>query len=402
MEATRCAIKQGWVEKRSNYIKQWRKRWLVLTPHTLSSFKSESPGEKQTEHIQLAAVLDVNPDLHSGRPNAFHIELKTQKFLISTASADLMTEWVLQIKAACAKLKPREETQEKEKAQTGEISEKLQSMLEVLTERENWLQSDLAQAQSALMAKAQAEVAYIQEVHDSIESVFSVFSTVYSSSEIPLQEKLSQLRDLASSTASLTPDTVCDSSLRAYANSDLIWTLLHKSIRVKVESPSERHLRRTEITRALKWRYNGQRYDALTFTVSRVIELTAVGFCTPHKANRITKVLSLKIVPGTTVSPNQNVIYVHPQMVELVFNPDESVQKIVLSQRVLLRPGTPYTLVGLLEGASTYKCVLCASTIGGEVNWTFATAVFPTIDHSNRTDADCGPIADFYYVFPCA
>jgi len=402
MEATRCAVKQGWVEKRSNYLKQWRRRWLVLTAHTLSSFKSDTPGEKHTEHIQLAAVLDVNPDLHAGRSNVFHIELKTQKFLIATSSPDLMTEWVQQIKSACARLRPREETQEKEKAQTGEVSGKLQDLIAVLTEREDWLQNDLARAQSALMAKAQAEVAYIQEVHDSIESVFAVFSSVYTNSRIPLQDKLIQLRSLEGSTDSLTPDTICDSALRAYVNSEQIRTLLHRSIRAIVESPSEHHLRRTEITRALKWRYNGQRYDALTFTVSRAIELTAVGFCTPHKINRVTRILSLRIVPGTSVLPNQAVIYLHSQAVDLVFNPDESVQKIALAQRVSLRAGTPYTLVGQLEGASTYKCVLCANTVGGEVGWTFATTTFPTMDHSNRTDADCGPIADFYYLLPCA
>lgn len=382
------------------HLKMWRKRWLVLTSQTLSSFKSDAPGEKHTEHIQLASVVAVSTDMNAGRDNVFFIELKTQKFLVATSSPDVTTDWVHEIKSACARLKSKDSSQEK--AQTSEISSKLQSLLSVLTEREHWLQADLAQAQSALVAKAHAEVAYIREMHESIEQVFAVFSAVYSDSGLSLQEKLRQLRGLAGATANLNPDLVCETGLRAYVNSDLAQKLVRKCVKMTQVSPIERHLRRTEITRALKWRYNGQRYDALSFTVSKSIELTAVGFCIPHKPNRVTRLLSLKIVPGASVVANQTTVYVHPQVVELLFSPDESVQKVVLSQRISLRAGCSYTLVGQLEGASTYKCVLCQKIMTGEVDWTFATTTFPSMDHSNRTDVDCGPIADFYYVFPCS
>ena len=32
-------IKEGWLEKESRTFKSWRKRWFVLTPKTLYSFK---------------------------------------------------------------------------------------------------------------------------------------------------------------------------------------------------------------------------------------------------------------------------------------------------------------------------------------------------------------------------
>ena len=32
-------LKEGWLEKESKYLKAWRKRWFVLTPNTLYSFK---------------------------------------------------------------------------------------------------------------------------------------------------------------------------------------------------------------------------------------------------------------------------------------------------------------------------------------------------------------------------
>jgi len=32
-------VKEGFLEKESRLIKAWRKRWFVLTPNTLYSFK---------------------------------------------------------------------------------------------------------------------------------------------------------------------------------------------------------------------------------------------------------------------------------------------------------------------------------------------------------------------------
>ena len=400
MEVRDSVLKQGWVEKRSNYLKQWRKRWLVLRSHSLSSYKSESCCERPTEQIQLASILDISPSLDSGKDNSFRIDLKSQHYIVSVSSPDLMMDWLQQIKFACDKLRPKRETdvKDQETDQKKEISTKLNGLLEVLSTRESQIQQELEQTQKVLFKKAEDEVAYVQQVHQHISEVFQIFSQIYRNPGIPSQEKLRQLREMSGSAAALSADVVSENTVHAYVNVQLASTILKRSVKIEVENPCEKRVRRTDITRALKWRYNGQRYDSLSFTLSKPVELTAIGFCTPHKPNRITKLLTLRILLGNMATPTLPAMYTHPSVVEIPFLPDESVYKVVLSTKVQLRAGVTYTLAGQLEGDSTYKCVQCLKQVLGDVIWSFSTAQFPTPDHTNRTDVDCGPIADFYYI----
>ena len=45
--------KEGWVMKESAMLRQYRKRWLVLTPDRLYSFKYERRYEAPTEDVDL-------------------------------------------------------------------------------------------------------------------------------------------------------------------------------------------------------------------------------------------------------------------------------------------------------------------------------------------------------------
>lgn len=44
---------QGWVMKESAMIRSYRRRWLVLTPENLYSFKQERRYENPTEEVDL-------------------------------------------------------------------------------------------------------------------------------------------------------------------------------------------------------------------------------------------------------------------------------------------------------------------------------------------------------------
>ena len=45
--------KEGWVMKESAMIRTYRRRWLVLTPERLYSFKGERRYENPTEEVDL-------------------------------------------------------------------------------------------------------------------------------------------------------------------------------------------------------------------------------------------------------------------------------------------------------------------------------------------------------------
>lgn len=61
--------KQGWVYKESALLRQYRKRWLVLTPQRLYTFKKERSYDSPTEvpHSRAALPSDVT-SLHSLLP----------------------------------------------------------------------------------------------------------------------------------------------------------------------------------------------------------------------------------------------------------------------------------------------------------------------------------------------
>ena len=56
---------EGWVWKRSRFWKRWRRRWLVLLPEELRSFRSRQAarqrGTQATEVVMKGSVLRVCP-----------------------------------------------------------------------------------------------------------------------------------------------------------------------------------------------------------------------------------------------------------------------------------------------------------------------------------------------------
>eukprot|EP00913_Durusdinium_trenchii_P011355 g10666.t1 len=48
-------IKEGFLVKQSKHMKEWRRRWFVLTPQYLCSFKSQGEYRNPTEHIRPGA-----------------------------------------------------------------------------------------------------------------------------------------------------------------------------------------------------------------------------------------------------------------------------------------------------------------------------------------------------------
>jgi hypothetical protein len=52
-------IKEGYLEKESRMLKTWRKRWFVLTPNTLYTFKEAKQYKDPTESLVLKDVTTI-------------------------------------------------------------------------------------------------------------------------------------------------------------------------------------------------------------------------------------------------------------------------------------------------------------------------------------------------------
>jgi len=90
--------KQGWVLKESATLKQWRKRWLVLTPEKLYTFKKERVYDIPTEEVDLRQCGTVkSADDITNRPFSFTVQVPDRNFLLVAMSDVDRNEWVAQI-----------------------------------------------------------------------------------------------------------------------------------------------------------------------------------------------------------------------------------------------------------------------------------------------------------------
>jgi len=82
------SIREGWVWKRSQYLKKWRRRWLVLQPDHIATYKQRSVGG-QTERIDKGTLVHIYAaDAEVMQTKAFCISA-SQKRTFGTRSTKL-------------------------------------------------------------------------------------------------------------------------------------------------------------------------------------------------------------------------------------------------------------------------------------------------------------------------
>ena len=68
-------IKEGFLEKRSRFLKGWRKRWIVVTPNYLCTFKKQGDYKSPTEQIALSEFKSIFPaDAELSKENTLKID----------------------------------------------------------------------------------------------------------------------------------------------------------------------------------------------------------------------------------------------------------------------------------------------------------------------------------------
>ena len=171
---------------------------------------------------------------------------------------------------------------------------------------------------------------------------------------------------------------------------------IENNVKLACVNPFEMSITRSQITRALKWRYSGDKTDALSFSVTHDVALTGIGICRPYRPGGQLLVQKFNILNGR--SADSRPVYTHKKSVTVSHCFESSVCKINLSSPFVLKKGLMYTVSFIIEGTPSYKCVDCQSECSaGEVSWEFFNTEFSSIYQTNRTDSVCGPIASFFF-----
>ena len=90
--------KQGWIYKESAMLRQYRKRWLVLTPERLYTFKKERVYDAPTEEVDLRQCGTVkSADDMTNRPFSFTVQVPDRNFFLVAMSDADRNEWVAAI-----------------------------------------------------------------------------------------------------------------------------------------------------------------------------------------------------------------------------------------------------------------------------------------------------------------
>eukprot|EP00418_Pyrodinium_bahamense_P013953 CAMPEP_0179125572 /NCGR_PEP_ID=MMETSP0796-20121207/59397_1 /TAXON_ID=73915 /ORGANISM="Pyrodinium bahamense, Strain pbaha01" /LENGTH=119 /DNA_ID=CAMNT_0020824283 /DNA_START=66 /DNA_END=425 /DNA_ORIENTATION=- len=88
-------IKEGFLSKQSKHLKEWRKRWFVLTPEYLCSFKGQGDYRNPTEFIRLRECSTVkSADEDTGKDNSFRVDTPARVFYLIADSAADKEAWI--------------------------------------------------------------------------------------------------------------------------------------------------------------------------------------------------------------------------------------------------------------------------------------------------------------------
>mmetsp|Transcript_28192 Transcript_28192/g.42600 ORF Transcript_28192/g.42600 Transcript_28192/m.42600 type:complete len:121 (+) Transcript_28192:60-422(+) len=91
-------VKEGWLVKQSKHVKEWRRRWFVLTPQYLCSFKHQGEHRNPTEWIRLRECSTVkSADEETGKENSLRVDSPTRVFYLIAENAQEKEAWIGQI-----------------------------------------------------------------------------------------------------------------------------------------------------------------------------------------------------------------------------------------------------------------------------------------------------------------
>eukprot|EP00389_Voromonas_pontica_P003869 GDKH01005713.1.p1 GENE.GDKH01005713.1~~GDKH01005713.1.p1 ORF type:complete len:129 (+),score=13.95 GDKH01005713.1:168-554(+) len=87
--------KEGWLLKQSKVLKEWRRRWFVLTSTHLLSFKGPGSYSNPTEVIRLQDCSTIrSAESEARNENGFRVDTPERVFLLIADSFDEKESWL--------------------------------------------------------------------------------------------------------------------------------------------------------------------------------------------------------------------------------------------------------------------------------------------------------------------
>ncbi|KAF8821461.1 AtPH1 family protein [Cardiosporidium cionae] len=89
-------LKEGWLSKQSKFLKEWRRRWCVLTPKYFCSFKGKDFARlKPTEIIPVQYCCGIrSADDDINQENAFRLDTHDRIFFLVADSTVDKEAWI--------------------------------------------------------------------------------------------------------------------------------------------------------------------------------------------------------------------------------------------------------------------------------------------------------------------
>ena len=92
------AKKEGWLEKKSKYIGEWRKRWMVLTPVYLIAYKEEKGKMEATEKLLLRNIEQIFDTPQDHDVCLINIKLLDGKrYQLKAQKKEEAVQWILEV-----------------------------------------------------------------------------------------------------------------------------------------------------------------------------------------------------------------------------------------------------------------------------------------------------------------
>ena len=394
-------VKAGWIHKRSAYLRQWRKRWLVLRESSLSTYKSKDVSQNSTMYLTLNDISEaVASTLEFDRDFCFKV-VSDAEYYMTVDSDKEMCIWLnlinhIRLGRNISVFDAPHYSREVKALSDESLITSFSSTKSIINERETEMMEELVKTYDKYRIKAEEEHKLLTETL-SIEMENCKIIADSLKSEASVLSKIQQIQRLTKIRQNFRPfDNINESKLQISVDAEVVPRLIRPNIKVSLKSQAEMSIRRTKITRALKWRYTGNRIDALTFSVSHDIELIGVGICGPYKAGGQITVKEFQVLRGNL--SNSPALYRNSSPITIKYNPDESVHVLSIEDPVPIKSETKYTVSFIIDGSHTYKCVDCDSAVDAQASWKFFNTIFSQNHQTNRCDTTCGPIADFHFI----
>merc|ERR1712187_423909 len=88
-------VKEGWLVKQSKFMKEWRRRRVVLTAQYLCTFKNQGDYRNPTEALRLRECSTVkSAEEELGKENCFRVDTKERSFYLIADSAQDKEAWI--------------------------------------------------------------------------------------------------------------------------------------------------------------------------------------------------------------------------------------------------------------------------------------------------------------------